>query len=105
VQPSLSEGHPLAVLEAMSLGLPVIASAVGGIPELFHGEHYGTLAQAGSSQDLYLKMLEWLRQPDRFRQKASVGREFIRKAHSIQSMARNYINIYRQMTGQGDYAL
>ncbi|MBT1071831.1 glycosyltransferase [Pelotalea chapellei] len=96
VQPSLSEGHPLAVLEAMSLGLPVIASRVGGLPELFCDETFGTLVPPGSSDDLHEKLLEYVDQPDRFQHKATLARDHVLKAYSIEEMAGNYIACYRQ---------
>lgn len=96
VQPSLSEGHPLAVLEAMSLGLPVIASRVGGLPELFSQEIFGTLVAPGSSEELHEKLLAYYNQPDLFHEKAALARDFVREAYSIEGMARNYIHCYRQ---------
>jgi len=97
VQPSLSEGHPLAVLEAMSLGLPVIASRVGGIPELFNQETFGTLVAPGSSGELHEKLLQYFDHPELFHEKATLARDFVREAFSIERMVRNYISCYRQV--------
>ncbi len=44
VMPSLSEGMPLAVLEAFASGTPVVGTTAGGIPELVSDERYGILA-------------------------------------------------------------
>ena len=96
IQPSLSEGHPLAVLEAMSAGIPVIASAVGGIPELFNREQYGTLATSGSSESLYARLLEFVCQPEVFLAKALAAREHVLETFSIARMSRKYIEVYEQ---------
>ena len=50
--PSLSEGQPNVVLEALGSGRPVIASAVGGAPELITEGRQGALARAGDPEDL-----------------------------------------------------
>lgn len=47
ILPSYNEGLPMALLEAMSWGLPVITTPVGGIPELVHSEENGLLVQPG----------------------------------------------------------
>jgi glycosyltransferase involved in cell wall biosynthesis len=52
ILPSLTEGTPMALLEAMSYGLPVIASAVGGIPDIVESMRNGILTPAGQAQGI-----------------------------------------------------
>jgi glycosyltransferase involved in cell wall biosynthesis/2-polyprenyl-3-methyl-5-hydroxy-6-metoxy-1,4-benzoquinol methylase len=55
--PSLREGLPLSLLEAMAAGRPVIASRVGGIPEIFDATEMGCLVEPASLDDLAAAML------------------------------------------------
>ena len=48
MMPSLSEGLPLALVEAMATGLPIVASDVGGIPEVVEGDAEAVLVPAAS---------------------------------------------------------
>jgi glycosyltransferase involved in cell wall biosynthesis len=59
--PSLREGLPYAVLEAMAAGRPVIASAVGALPAVLGGP--GTLVPPGDSAALRIAILGWLGDP------------------------------------------
>ncbi|MDZ7960110.1 MAG: glycosyltransferase family 4 protein [Aulosira sp. DedQUE10] len=52
VLPSYNEGLPMAILEAMGWGLPIIATPVGGIPELLVNNHNGLLVTPGNIQQL-----------------------------------------------------
>ena len=52
VLPSLNEGCPTALLEAMSYGIPCVAFRVGGIPELFANEGHGILLEKGDYEGL-----------------------------------------------------
>jgi glycosyltransferase involved in cell wall biosynthesis len=75
VVPSLSEGTPLVVLEAMVAGVPVVASAVGGIPEQIRHGQDGWLVPAGDSGPLGAAIADLLENPARARQMGQVGRE------------------------------
>jgi len=50
--PSLSEGTPCSILEAMSIGLPIIASDVGGIPEIIENQISGILVPPNNPKSL-----------------------------------------------------
>jgi glycosyltransferase involved in cell wall biosynthesis len=58
VLPSLSEGYGLVVLEALACGTPVIASRVGGVPEILISSDLGMMAPPGDSDALVRAMLE-----------------------------------------------
>jgi glycosyltransferase involved in cell wall biosynthesis len=99
VQPSLSEGHPLAVLEAMSIGIPVIATAVGGTTEVTAGERYGTLVPPASSSELARKFREYFLHQERFLERAVSGKNFVRCEFSLDRMVRCYLDCYREALG------
>lgn len=52
ILPSLSEGSPNVLMEAMAFGVPIIATNVGGIPEIIHHNQNGLLVEAGSAKAL-----------------------------------------------------
>lgn len=94
VQPSLSEGLPIAVLEAMSAGVPVIATRVGGVPELLGENRYGTLVAPGAWEKLCAALASVARDLGAHRQRAEAAREHVREFFSLDGMARKYIAIY-----------
>jgi len=67
VLPSLSEGNPTVMFEALGTGLPFIGTRVGGVPEIITSEDYGLLCECANSKDLADKILigldkEWDRE-------------------------------------------
>jgi glycosyltransferase involved in cell wall biosynthesis len=61
--PSLSEGSPLVVLEAMAAGLPVVGAAVGGVPDLIRHDREGLLFKAMDAADAADQILRLLGDP------------------------------------------
>ena len=72
--PSLSEGIPMALLEAMSLGVPVVATRVGGIPEVIRDRVTGLLVPAGDDRALAEACLQLARYPDWAAEIGAAGR-------------------------------
>ncbi|MFC1620950.1 glycosyltransferase [Candidatus Omnitrophota bacterium] len=62
--PSYTEGLPVAMLEAMASGLPVVSTRVGGIPELVEDGVNGFLVEPGEKQKLGDKIIELLKDAD-----------------------------------------
>lgn len=75
--PSYTEGSPNVVKEAMSCGLPVVASAVGGVPELVAHEETGFLYEAGNVEDLSEKLMLLVRSPSMRQSLGAKGRKKI----------------------------
>jgi glycosyltransferase involved in cell wall biosynthesis len=64
VLPSLKEGFPWIILEAMAAELPIIATKVGALPEIINDKEDGLLVEPGSSQELAERIKELLKNPD-----------------------------------------
>jgi len=77
VLPSLSEGVPHALLEALAFGLPVVASAVGGVPEVVQDGVNGYLVPAADSPALARRILDLLGSPERRRAFGEAGRRLV----------------------------
>ena len=96
VMPSESEGMPLSLLEAMSAQLPVIATAVGGIPEVVTHEESGWLVPAHRPEVLAATVAHVLNHRSEARAAAERGRARIEAKFSADAMARAYGALYRQ---------
>jgi glycosyltransferase involved in cell wall biosynthesis len=94
VMPSLSEGLGVAALEAAAVGLPVIASAVGGLREVVEDGRTGVLVRAGDTASLAQAI--WHLAADQA-QRAQMGREGRRWAvqrYSMELMAKQTLDLY-----------
>jgi predicted dehydrogenase/glycosyltransferase involved in cell wall biosynthesis/threonine dehydrogenase-like Zn-dependent dehydrogenase len=95
VLPSLFEGLPLVVLEAMSLGLPVVATRIGGSVEALGADH-AFLAESGNPADLARVLIEALNDPSRAKMIGQMGHERFRTLFSASRMARETAAVYRR---------
>lgn len=95
VMPSLSEGLPLALIEAMATGLAIVASDVGGIPEVVARGQEAVLVPAAAPTALAAAIRALLADPVR---RAALGAAAQRRAHrdfSVAGMADAYEALYR----------
>ncbi|HEY5851493.1 MAG TPA: glycosyltransferase [Lysobacter sp.] len=94
VLPSLSEGMPLVVLEAMACEVPVLASAVGDIPRLLAHADHGRLVPAGDAAALGAALAEALTLRGR---RDRAARDYVEAHHSAQAMAGRYLDLYQRL--------
>lgn len=97
--PSVMEGLGLVVLEAMHFGTPVVATAVGGIPELITDQREGLLVPPRDSEALAAAVARLLDDRDLARRLAEAGRQRVRE-FTVESMARQVEALYRQLVRQ-----
>jgi len=95
VHPSYSEGQPSAVAEASAIGLPVIASDVGGTRELVKDEVTGYLVPPHGRQILADKILTLLTDTDKARRMGRAGREKMLREYPWQAMVDSYDKLFR----------
>lgn len=94
VLPSESEAFPNAIVEGMAAGLPVVATAVGGIPELVEDGVTGRLVPAGDPDALAGALLEVLDRPERAAEFGRAGRRRIEDTYSFDRMVEQFETLY-----------
>lgn len=94
IMPSLWEGQPIALLEALAIGKPCIASAVDGIPEIITDRVNGYLVQPKDVEALAIAMDWAVENPDLLAKFASCGVSTISPKFLAQNMAADIANIY-----------
>jgi glycosyltransferase involved in cell wall biosynthesis len=91
--PSLFEGMPLVVLEAMASARPVVASRVGGIPDVIEDGVTGHLVPPGDTDALARSILGVLSDPEGAHRMGELAREHVRDRHGWDRIAREYLAI------------
>jgi glycosyltransferase involved in cell wall biosynthesis len=95
VLPSLNEGIPMALLEALALARPVVASRVGGIPEIIQHNISGVLTEPGNTYDVARQCLSLLGDRETARRLGIAGRERVEQRFSADVMAAQMAAAYR----------
>ena len=97
VMPSVSEGFSVSTLEALAVGLPCVATAVGAIPDYIrHGES-GLIVQPDDREALQAGIIELLTNHTLRQQIASKAREGVEYNYSIRQVAGKLNDLYRQL--------
>lgn len=116
IQPSRADAMPLSVIEAMACGLPVVAMAIGGIPELVEFGTTGYVATLGEDpgapgpypgdwEALANFSLDLLRQPERMKVMGAAGRTRAEELFDLTLTARRTGELFRRLAQTGGKGL
>jgi glycosyltransferase involved in cell wall biosynthesis len=92
---SRSEAFPMSVLEAMAAGLPVVATRVGGLPELVVEGETGLLVPAGDPEELAAAIARLLDDPDLRERFGSAGRARVETHFGLEPFLDAHLELYR----------
>ncbi|NNF12146.1 MAG: glycosyltransferase [Gemmatimonadetes bacterium] len=93
---SWTEGTPMALLEAISAGVPVVTTAVGGIPAVV-SEHEARLCEAGSFEEIARAIDDVLSKPGAARARALAAKERLETDFAVAPWAQRHLDLYRAL--------
>ncbi len=96
VLPSLREGLPLGILEAMAAARPIVASAIGGIGTAIQHEVSGLLVEAGQVDQLATAIERLVEQPEFARQLGAAAERTFNESFSAEAMTHRYQALYER---------
>ncbi|HSK91685.1 MAG TPA: glycosyltransferase family 4 protein [Euzebyales bacterium] len=99
VLPSLWEGLPYALLEAMATGLPSVATAVDGVAEAIPDRRYGTVVAPGDSRRLAREILALVGDPQARADMGRLARRHVRETFSVDGMVGATADVYHRVLG------
>jgi len=97
VLPSLTEGLPIVLLEAMQAGVPVVATRVGGVPDVLQNGEYGRLTDSDSADALAQSILQVIDHLDDAMSRAVKAKKRVLSRYSSRRMAKKYLDLYNSV--------
>jgi len=94
---SINEGTPVSLIEAMAAGVPVVATAVGGVPDVVADGETGYLVKAGDVKGMAEAIIELLKSPEKAREMGSAGREAVYPKFTVQTLIANVEGLYAEL--------
>ncbi|HEX9991106.1 MAG TPA: glycosyltransferase [Chloroflexia bacterium] len=97
VLPSLHEAFPIAILEAMAVRLPVVATRVGGVPEVIQDGTTGLLVPPNDEEALHQALRRLLTEPKLADSLAQAGQKHVYEHFTIDKMVQNVEHLYEKL--------
>ena len=102
VHPATLEGLGVSLLQAAAAGVPIVATRVGGIPEIVENGINGYLIEAGNIQAITNRVINLLEDPKKSKSFGSCGRKKVESQFSIDTMVKRYLSVYRKVLAEWD---
>ena len=100
VLPSLNEGLPMTVLEAMAAGKPIVATRVGAVPNVISDGETGLLVKPKDAIGLRHAIARLLSDPDLCRSMGARAQEWVGRQYTSDAMALQYRSMYEEVLGR-----
>jgi glycosyltransferase involved in cell wall biosynthesis len=97
VLPSENEGTPVSVIEALAAELPVVATRVGGVPDVVTDGEDGFLVEAGATDDLAERLGRLARDPELRSRMGKKGRERVLPRYAVERLVDDVDELYRSL--------
>jgi glycosyltransferase involved in cell wall biosynthesis len=97
VLPSGNEGTPVTVIEALAAELPVVATRVGGVPDVVRDGEDGFLVEAGATDDLAERLGRLARDPELRARMGKKGRERVLPRYAVERLVDDVDELYRSL--------
>jgi glycosyltransferase involved in cell wall biosynthesis len=102
VLPSLNEGTPVSVIEALAAGRPVVATRVGGVPDVVRDGEDGFLVEPGAVQDIAERLSRLARNPALLERMADAGRRNVLPRYAVDRLVADVDRLYRSLLAAED---
>jgi O-antigen biosynthesis protein len=97
ILPSESEGRPNIVLESLAMGVPVVASSVGGVPELIQDGYNGYLCQSGNVNDFVERIEQIINNRKLHLEMSKNAREYAVQNLDIKIIYQQYVDVFESL--------
>ena len=97
VLPSSNEGTPVSAIEALAAGRPVVATRVGGVPDVVQEGDDGFLVEPGATDDLADRLAQLARDPELRERMGRAGRERVLPRYAVERLVDDVDRLYRSL--------
>jgi len=97
VLPSGNEGTPVSAIEALAAGRPVVATRVGGVPDVVRDGEDGFLVEAGATDDLADRLERLARDPKLRERMGAAGRERVLPRYAVDRLVDDVDRLYKSL--------
>ena len=97
ILPSYNEGLPISILEAMSFGLPIVSTEVGGIPEVVRSHENGLLINAGDQPAIYEAIKFFIDHPEKISEYGAQSYEIVSQGYFPEPVMKVLTDVYEDL--------